>query len=45
MRMRKILYLGILAIAIAALLAISADRLSSQQSAGVQIDNDDIGGV
>jgi hypothetical protein len=45
MRQRRITHLVLVAIAIAALLALSADRLSSQQSAGIQIDNDDIGGV
>ena len=50
---RKFLHLGILVVSVAVLLAISADRLSrfalseaeGQQSAGVPIDNDDIGGV
>ena len=42
---KGLLRLGMLVAVIAGLLAISADRLSSQQSAGGQIDNDDIGGV
>ncbi len=45
MATKGLLRLGMLVAVIAGLLAISADRLSSQQSAGVQIDNDDIGGV
>ena len=45
MATKGLLRLGMLVAVIAGLLAISADRLSSQQSPGVQIDNDDIGGV
>ena len=36
---------NLLAVVVIVVLTVSADRLSSQQSAGVQIDNDDIGGV
>src|SRR5574341_2085760 len=42
---KRFLHSVMSAVAVAALLAISADRLSSQQSATVQIDNDDIGGI
>ena len=41
----KGLYLGIVAVGIAAFLASLPSQLSSQQSAGVAIDKDDIGGV
>ena len=41
----KGLYLGIVAVGIAAFLASLPSQLSSQQSTGVAIDNDDIGGV
>jgi hypothetical protein len=46
MTAKRFLYLGMVTIGIAALLAISAVRLSGQQNArAVRIDNDDIGGV
>src|SRR5262245_17625406 len=46
MRTKRFLYLGLVAIGIAALLATSAVQLSGQQNAAaVRIDNDDIGGV
>ncbi len=45
MRIKRFVNLGVLAIAIAAFLAVSAVNLSSQQGATVQIDNDDIGGM
>ena len=41
----KRLYLGVVGIGIAALLASWPSQLSSQQSARVAIDNDDIGGM
>ncbi len=45
MRIKRFINLGVLAIAIAAFLAVSAVNLSSQQGGTVQIDNDDIGGM
>ncbi len=47
MKTTRLLYSGIVAVGVAALLAASAVRLSGQQSTGaaVRIDNDDIGGV
>src|SRR2546427_2306920 len=47
MRTATLLYLGVVAVGAAALLATSAVRLSGQQNtdAAVRIDNDDIGGV
>jgi hypothetical protein len=45
MRTKRLLYLGLVAVAVAALLASLPGQLSSQQNAGVRIDNDDIGGV
>ena len=47
MKTTRLLYLGMVAIGIAVLLTVSADRLSGQQSTDtrVRIDNDDIGGV
>ena len=45
MRTRKLLYLGIVAVAIAVLLAPTPVGLNAQQSVAVRIDNDDIGGV
>jgi hypothetical protein len=45
MRTRKLLYLGVVAVAIAVLLAPTPVGLNAQQSAAVRIDNDDIGGV
>jgi hypothetical protein len=47
MRKTTLLYLGIVAVAISVLLAVSAVHLSGQQSTGaaVRIDNDDIGGL
>src|SRR5918996_6480914 len=45
MRTTKLLCLGAVAAVIAGFLAISPKPLSSQQSASVRIDNDDIGGV
>ena len=47
MKKRRVLYLGMVAVGIAAVLAVSAVQLSGQQSnaAGMRIDNDDIGGV
>jgi len=45
MRTRKLLYLGVVAVAIAVLLAPTPVGLNAQQSAAVRIDNDDIGGM
>ncbi|HJX11180.1 MAG TPA: carboxypeptidase-like regulatory domain-containing protein [Candidatus Binatia bacterium] len=45
MKTTKLLYLGIVAVGIAALLTAYPDELGSQQKAAVSIDNDDIGGV
>jgi hypothetical protein len=45
MRRTKALYVGMVAVGIAAVLASWPRQLSSQQSAAVRIDNDDIGGV
>src|SRR5215510_4477155 len=45
MKVRRCLYFGGFMASIVALLALSADRLSSQQGAAVSIDSDDIGGV
>jgi hypothetical protein len=45
MRMKRLLYLGVVAVGIAAFLASWPSQLSSQQSTPVSIDNDDIGGV
>ena len=39
------MYLGVVAVAIAVLLAPTPVGLNAQQSAAVRIDNDDIGGV
>jgi hypothetical protein len=43
--MKRLLYLGVVAVGIAAFLASWPSQLSSQQSTPVSIDNDDIGGV
>jgi hypothetical protein len=45
MKTTKLLCLGVVAAVIAVFLAVSPNPLSSQQSASVRIDNDDIGGV
>jgi hypothetical protein len=45
MKISKLLILGVLAIALVAMLAALPAELSSQQSAAVRIDGDDIGGV
>ena len=45
MMTKKLVYLGIVAVGIAAFLASWPSQLSSQQSTSVSIDNDDIGGV
>jgi len=45
MRMKRLLYLGVVAVGIAAFLASWPSQLSSQQNTPVSIDNDDIGGV
>src|SRR4249920_2474801 len=45
MRTRKLLYVGVVAVAIAVLLAPTPVGLNAQQSAAVRIDTDDIGGV
>ncbi len=45
MMTKKLVYLGIVAVGIAAFLASWPSQLSSQQSTAVRIDNDDIGGV
>src|SRR3990172_8244915 len=45
MKTTKLLYLGIVAVGIAALLTAYPVELGSQQKAAVSIDNDDIGGV
>ena len=45
MMTKKLVYLGIAAVGIAAFLASWPSQLSSQQSTAVRIDNDDIGGV
>jgi hypothetical protein len=45
MKTTKLLYLGIVAVGIAALLTAYPDELGSQQKASVSIDKDDIGGV
>ena len=45
MKRTKALYVGMVAVGIAAVLASWPRQLSSQQSAAVRIDNDDIGGV
>jgi len=45
MKTTKLLYLGIVAVGIAAFLAAYPMELGSQQKASVSIDNDDIGGV
>ena len=45
MRMKRLLYLGVVAVGIPAFLASWPSQLSSQQSTPVSIDNDDIGGV
>ena len=45
MRTRRLLYLGMLAVGVAAILATYPVRLSGQQNAAVRIDADDIGGV
>src|SRR6266511_6135892 len=45
MKRTKALYVGMVAVGIAAVLALWPSQLSSQQSAAVRIDNDDIGGV
>ena len=45
MRTNKLVYLGVVAVAIAVLLAPTPVGLNAQQSAAVRIDNDDIGGV
>jgi hypothetical protein len=45
MKRTKALYVGMVAVGIAAVLASWPSQLSSQQSAAVRIDNDDIGGV
>ena len=45
MRTKRLVYLGVVAVGIAAFLASWPGQLSSQQSTSVSIDNDDIGGV
>jgi len=45
MRTNKLVYLGVVAVAIAVLLAPTPVGLNAQQSAAVRIDNDDIGGM
>ena len=45
MRLKSQLYLGVAAIAVAALLIAAPTRLAAQQAAAPAIDNDDIGGV
>ena len=45
MKRTKALYLGMVAFGIAAFLASLPSQLSSQQSAAIRVDNDDIGGV
>jgi hypothetical protein len=45
MRTKRLVYFGVVAVGIAAFLASWPSPLSSQQSTGVRIDNDDIGGV
>jgi len=45
MKTSNSLNIGVLAIAVVSILAVLSDELSSQQSASVRIDNDDIGGV
>ena len=45
MRTKRLVYLGFVIVGITAFLASWPSQLSSQQSAGVRIDNDDIGGV
>ena len=45
MRMKRLLYVYVATVGIAAFLVSWPSQLSSQQSAGVSIDNDDIGGV
>src|SRR6476660_2424555 len=45
MRTSKLLHLGVVAVAIAVLLAPTPVGLNAQQSAAVRIDNDDIGGM
>src|SRR6266511_694247 len=45
MKRTKALYVGMVAVGIAAVLALWPRQLSSQQSTAVRIDNDDIGGV
>ncbi|HWH77489.1 MAG TPA: carboxypeptidase-like regulatory domain-containing protein, partial [Candidatus Binatus sp.] len=45
MKASKLLIFGVLVIAVAAILASSPEELSSQQSAAVRIDGDDIGGA
>src|SRR5215510_736232 len=45
MKTKRLVYLGVVATAIAAFLASWPSQLSSQQSTSVAIDNDDIGGV
>src|SRR5437016_4726702 len=45
MKRTKALYVGMVAVGVAAVLASWPSQLSSQQSAAVRIDNDDIGGV
>src|SRR5262245_66206799 len=42
---KRLVYLGVVATAIAAFLASWPSQLSSQQGTSVSIDNDDIGGV
>jgi hypothetical protein len=45
MRAKRLLYLSVMTVGIAAFLASWPGSLSSQQSTGVRIDNDDIGGL
>ena len=45
MKRTRSLYVCMLIVGIASVLALMPSRLSSQQSAAVRIDNDDIGGV
>src|SRR6266508_5335498 len=45
MKRTKALYVGMVAVGVAAVLASWPRQLSSQQSTAVRIDNDDIGGV
>jgi len=45
MKTSNLLKFGVLAIAVVSILAVLSDELSSQQSASVAIDSDDIGGV